>query len=241
MVDTPDLSSDGDEGVTVGTIPSALASASPLHRDAFEVCTLVLTMLPEEFEGTRSDVNRAIKLVDILPRLDLLAELYPKQLSISPSKATLKRRDRSGSSSLDLVSNNGEYSVRATRHAHIGHVRLNIVGVRLERYVKHIPKEDVVLGSSVKDVDHIDSVSANRSKVFSRKGETHITFAEEADVDALAGLLYELHRANVADDLEGNEAVMALGNAPTPDRLAARPRKEYQQQRSGPRCLTPMR
>lgn len=219
LIDIPDLSADGDEGVTVGTIPSALESASPLHRDAFAVCTLVLTLLPEEFEGTRSDVNRAIELTDILPPLDLLAEtlqdeLYPKKRSISTFKATLKRRGLTGSSSLDLVSNNGEYSVRATRHAETGHVRFNIVGVRQELYIKYDPKEDAVLGSAVKDVDHIDFVSAHRSKAFSLNGEIQVTFAEEANVAALAGLLYELYRANVLDDLEGNETVVALGTDP---------------------------
>ena len=219
LVDIPDLSADGDEGVTVGTVPPALESASPLHRDAFAVCTLVLTLLPEGFAGTRSDVNRAIELVDILPPLDLLAEtlqneLYPKQRSISTFKAALKRRGSSGSSSLDLVSNNGEYSVRATRHAETGHVRFNIVGVRQELYIKYDPKEDAVLDSAVKDVDHIDFVSAHRRKTFSLNGEIHVTFAEEADAAALAGLLYELYSANVPDDLEGNESVVALGADP---------------------------
>ena len=219
LVDIPDLSADGDEGVTVGTVPPALESASPLHRDAFAVCTLVLTLLPEGFAGTRNDVNRAIELVDILPPLDLLVEtlqneLYPKQRSMSTFKVTLKRRGRSGSSSLDLVSNNGEYSVRATRHAETGHVRFNIVGVRQELYIKYDPKEDAVLDSAVKDVDHIDFVSAHRRKTFSLNGEIHVTFAEEADIAALAGLLYELYSANVPDDLEGNEAVVALGADP---------------------------
>lgn len=219
LVDIPDLSADGDEGVTVGTVPPALECASPLHRDAFAVCMLVLTLLPEDFTATRSDVNRAIELVDTLPPLDLLAEtlqdeLYPKQRSISTFKATLKRRGRSGSSSLDLVSNNGEYSVRATRHAETGHVRFNIVGVRQELYIKYDPKEDAVLGSAVKDVDHIEFVSAHRSKAFSLNGEIHVTFAEEADVTALAGLLYELYRANVLDDLVGNDAAVALGADP---------------------------
>lgn len=219
LVDIPDLSADGDEGVTVGTVPPALECASPLHRDAFAVCMLVLTLLPADFTATRSDVNRAIELVDTLPPLDLLAEtlqdeLYPKQRSISTFKATLKRRGRSGSSSLDLVSNNGEYSVRATQHAETGHVRFNIVGVRQELYIKYDPKEDAVLGSAVKDVDHIEFVSAHRSKAFSLNGEIRVIFAEEADVTALAGLLYELYRANVLDDLQGNDAAVTLGADP---------------------------
>jgi serine/threonine protein kinase len=74
LVDIPDLSADGDEGVTVGAVPPALESASPLHRGAFAVCALVLDLLPEELSVTRGDVARAVELVDALPPLDLLAE-----------------------------------------------------------------------------------------------------------------------------------------------------------------------
>lgn len=228
LVDIPDLSADGDEGITVGTVPPALESASPLHRDAFAVCTLVLTLLSEDFAGTRSDVTRAIELVDIPPPLDLLAEtlqneLYPKPRSISTFKATLKRRSRSGSSALDLVSNNGEYSVRATRHPETGHVRFYIVGVRQELYIWYDPKEEAVLDSAVKDVDHIDFVNAHRRKTFSLHGEVQIIFAEEADVGALAGLLYELYSVNVPDDLEGSESVVALGADPYARQSASAP------------------
>ncbi len=219
LVDIPDLSADGDEGITVGTVPPALESASPLHRDAFAVCTLVLTLLPEEFPGTRSDVARAIELVDALPPLDLLAEtlqdeLHPKQRSIPTFKTTLKRRGRGGPPSLDLVSNNGEYSVRATRHAETGQVRFNVVGMRQDLYIKYDPEEDAVLDAAVKEIDHIDFVSAYRRKTFSLNAEIHVTFAEEADVAMLAGLLYQLYSANVPDEPEGDKAAVALGVDP---------------------------
>lgn len=219
LVDIPDLSADGDEGITVGTVPPALESASPLHRDAFAVCTLVLTLLPEEFAATRSDVARAIELVDVLPPLDLLAEtlqdeLHPKPRSIPTFHATLKRRGRGGPPSMDLISNNGEYSVRATRHAETGHVRFNIVGMRQDLYIKYDPEEDAVLDAAVKEIDHIDFVSAHRRKTFSLNAEIQVTFAEEADIAALAGLLYQLYSANVPDEPEGDEAVVALGADP---------------------------
>ncbi|MDR6356852.1 serine/threonine protein kinase [Pseudomonas psychrotolerans] len=97
LVDIPDLSADGDEGVTVGTVPPALERASPLHRDAFAVCKILLTLLPESFASTRSDVYRAIELEDTPPPLDLLAEtlqneLFPKPSSFLSFKAILKRR-----------------------------------------------------------------------------------------------------------------------------------------------------
>lgn len=219
LVDIPDLSADGDEGITVGTVPPALESASPLHRDAFAVCMLVLTLLPEDFEATRSDVSRAVELVDALPPLDLLAEtledeLYPKPRSVPTLKATLKRRNRGGPPSLDLVSNNGEYSVRATKHAGTGHVRFNIVGTRQDLYIKYDPEEDVVLDATVKEIDHIDFVSAHRRKTFSLKAEIQVTFAEEADVTALAVLLYEHYIANVLDEPGDETVVVGLGVDP---------------------------
>ncbi|MBK3338623.1 AAA family ATPase [Burkholderia pseudomallei] len=213
LVDIPDLSADGDEGITVGTVPPTLESASPLHRDAFAVCMLVLTLLPEDFEVTRSDVARAVELVDALPPLDLLAEtlqdeLHPKPRSVPTLKVTLKRRGRGGPPSLDLISNNGEYSVRATRHAETGHLRFNMVGTRQDLYIKYDPEEDVVLDAAVKAIDHIDFVSAHRRKTFSLNAEIHVTFAEEADVTALAGLLYQHYIANATDELEGGETVV---------------------------------
>ena len=219
LVDIPDLSADGDDGITVGMVPQALESASPLHRDASAVCALVLALLPEEFAGTRSDVARAIELVDALPPLDLLAEtlqdeLFPKPRSLPTFKTTLKRRGRGGPSSLALVSNNGEYSVRAIRHAETGHVRFNVVGMRQDLYIKYDPEEDVVLDAAVKEIDHIDFVSAYRRKAFSLNAEIQVTFAEEADVAALAGLLYQLYSANAPDEPEGDETAAAVGADP---------------------------
>lgn len=219
LVDIPDLSADGDEGITVGTLPPALERASPLHRDAFAVCALVLALLPEKFANTRSDVVRAIELVDALPPLDLLAEtlqeeLHPKPRSTLTFKATLKRLGRGGPPSLDLVSNNGEYSVRATRHPGTGHVRFNVVGIRQDLYIKYDPAEDAVLDAAVKDIDHIDFVSAYRRKAFSLNAEIQVAFAEAVDAAALAGLLYQLYSANVPDEPAGDEAFVTHGSDP---------------------------
>ncbi|GHC37323.1 hypothetical protein GCM10010096_03480 [Alcaligenes pakistanensis] len=230
LVDIPDLSADGDEGITIGTVPPALESASPLHRDAFAVCTLVLTLLPEELANSRNDVTRAIELVDALPPLDMLAEtlqdeLHPKQRSIPTFKTALKRRGRDSPPSLDLVSNNGEYSVRATRHAETGHMRFNIVGMRQELYIKYDPEEDAVLDAAIKEIDHIDFVNAYRRKTFSVNAEIHVTFADEADCAALAGLLYQLYSANALDGPEGDEAVIS----PSADPYARQPERTSMQ------------
>lgn len=93
-------------------------------------------------------------------------------------------------------------------------MRFNIVGMRQDLYIKYDPEEDAVLDAAVKEIDHIDFVSAHRRKTFSLNAEIQVTFAEEADIAALAGLLYQLYSANVPDEPEGDEAVVALGADP---------------------------
>ncbi|RCW65162.1 AAA domain-containing protein [Pseudorhodoferax soli] len=207
LVDIPDLSADGDEGITIGAVPPALEGASPLHRDAFAVCALVLDLIPEEFSSTRSDIARALDLVDTPPPLDLLAEtlqdeLHPKSRAPASFKATLKRRGRGGPPSLDLISNHGEFSVRATLHAETGHVRFYVVGTKQELYIMYDPAQEAVLDAAVKEIDHIDFVSAFRRKNFTLNAEIQVAFGEEHNADTLAGLLFQLYRARVPDDLE---------------------------------------
>jgi len=219
LVDIPDLSADGDEGITIGAVPHAVEGASPLHRDAFAVCTLVLRLLPEEFTATRSDVARAIDLVDVLPPLDLLSEtlqeeLHPRPRAITKFKAVLKKRLRGGPPSLDLVSNNSEYAVRATRHAETGNVRFYVVGTRQELYIKYDPEEEVVLDASIKEIDHIDFVNAYRRSQFSLNAEIQVTFGEELDVAALAELLFQRYSAELIDESEGEEPAASPGSDP---------------------------
>ncbi|MBL8275061.1 MAG: NERD domain-containing protein [Pelomonas sp.] len=219
LVDIPDLSADGDEGITIGVVPHAVEGESPLHRDAFAVCALVLGLLPEEFAATRSDVARAIDLVDVLPPLDLLAEtlqeeLHPRPRTITKFKAVLKKRLRGGPPSLNLISNNGEYAVRATRHADTGHVRFHVVGMRQELYIKYDPEEEAVLDASIKEIDHIDFVNAHRRSTFSLSAEIQVTFAEDLDAHALAGLLFQRYSAELVDEPEGEDPAAPPGVDP---------------------------
>lgn len=219
LVDIPDLSADGDEGITIGAVPHAVEGESPLHRDAFAVCALVLGLLPEEFTATRSDVARAIDLVDVLPPLDLLAEtlqeeLHPRPRTITKFKAVLKKRLRGGPPSLDLISNNGEYAVRATRHADTGHVRFHVVGMRQELYIKYDPEEEAVLDASIKEIDHIDFVNAHRRSLFSLSAEIQVTFAEDLDAVALAGLLFQRYSAELVDEPESEDPAAPPGVDP---------------------------
>lgn len=215
LVDIPDLSADGDEGITVGTVPHALETASPLHRDAFAVCSLVLELLPDEFTSTRKDVARAIDLIEALPPIDLLAEtlqeeLHPKHLATVTYKAVLKRRGRGDLPSLDLVSNNGEYSVRVVRHAETGQLRFYVVGIKQELYIKFDPNEETVLDAAVNAVEHHEYVKAYRRKTFSLTAQIQVSYAGELDVAVLAGLLFQLYGANAPEELEDDEPVPSM-------------------------------
>ncbi|MFJ9449125.1 AAA domain-containing protein [Herbaspirillum sp. NPDC101397] len=215
LVDIPDLSADGDDGITIGAIPSALENASPLHRDTFAVCALVLELLPEDFSDTRSNVARAIERVDALPPLDLLAEtlqdeLHPKPNTNATFKVVLKHRSRSGPTSFAFISNNGEYSVRANRHLESQQIRFYVVGTRQELYIKYDPIEDAVLDAAVKEIDHIDFVSAYRRRLFTLSAEIQIGYAEEHDIAALAGLLFQHYSVNLPDETESGGQVKAI-------------------------------
>lgn len=212
LVDIPDLSADGDEGITVGTVPPALEMASPLHRDAFAVCNVILELLPDEFISTRNDVARAVDLIDALPPLDLLAEtlqeeLHPKPRTTATYRAVLKRRGRGGPPSLDLISNNGEYSVRVTLNTETGHLRFYVVGIKQELYIKFDPIEETVLDAAVKAVEHHEYVNAYRRKNFSLTAEIQVSYEDELDLSVLASLLFQLHGANAPEEPEGDEPI----------------------------------
>jgi hypothetical protein len=113
-----------------------------------------------------------------------------------------------------MVSNNGEFSVRATRHTESGHLRFYVVGTRHELYIKYDPAEDVVLDAVLKEIDHIDFVSAFRRKAFALSAEIQVSHAEELDAASLAGMLFQLYGANIPDELESDEAAAPRGADP---------------------------
>ncbi|WP_439672914.1 non-specific serine/threonine protein kinase (plasmid) [Cupriavidus necator] len=219
LVDVPDLSADGDEGLTVGAVPPMLEAASPQHRDAFAVCTLVLELLPDEFPSSREDVSRAVELIEALPPLDLLAEtlqaeLNPKTCAPASYKAVLKKRGRGGPPSLDLVANNGEYSVRVTRNRETGHLRFYVVGIKQELYIKFDPTEEEVLDAALNSIEHYEYVNAYRRKAFSLTAEIQVAYDDELDVAALANILFELYGANAPEESEGDETPQDAGSDP---------------------------
>lgn len=208
LVDIPDLSADGDAGITIGSVPSALEAASPQHRDAFAAATLTLTLLLDEFPSTRRDVERALELADALPPLDLLAEtlqteLSPRASTVPSYQVTLKRRSRQLPPAQELVGNNDEFLVRVVQHAETGDLRFFLVGVRQELFIKFDPVEEVVLDAGLKGIDHQDFVRAHRTKTFALKANIHVKWDDELDASILSEVLLELYRGNADDEVVG--------------------------------------
>lgn len=212
LIDIPDLSADGDEGITIGTVPSSLESASPQHRDTFAVCNLALTLLSEDYAGARQDILRALELTESLPPLDLLAEtlkgeLDPRVVSRPAYKAVLRRRSRSVPPSLDLVTDNGELHVRVSSSSKSRQLRFYVVGVKQQLYIKFDPDEQTVLDAALENVEHHEYVNAFRRKQFSLSADIKVSYDDSPDLDQLASVLFQLYSASTPDE-SGEEGVV---------------------------------
>ncbi len=219
LIDIPDLSADGDEGVTIGAVPSSLEGASPQHRDTFAVCTLALTLLSEEYAGARQDISRALELTESLPPLDLLAEtlkaeLDPKVVSRPAYTAVLKRRGRSALSSLDLITDNGELHVRVLTNSKNRQLRFYVVGVKQQLYIKFDPDEQIVLDAALDNVEHHEYVNAFRRKQFSLSADIKVSYEDATDIDPLANVLFQIYSASTPEETGDNAGVLGAAVDP---------------------------
>jgi serine/threonine protein kinase len=219
LIDIPDLSADGDEGVTIGAIPSSLEGASPQHRDTFAVCTLALTLLSEEYAGARQDISRALELTESLPPLDLLAEtlkaeLDPKVISRPAYNAILKRRGRSVLSSLELITDNGELHVRVLTNSKNRQLRFYVVGVKQQLYIKFDPDEQMVLDAALDNVEHHEYVNAFRRKQFSLSADIKVSYEDATDIDPLASVLFQIYSASTPEEISDDAVVLSAAVDP---------------------------
>jgi len=219
LIDIPDLSADGDEGVTIGTVPSSLEGASSQHRDTFAVCTLALSLLSEEYAGTRLDISRALELTESLPPLDLLAEtliaeLNPKVISRPSYKAVLRRRSRSAPLSLDLVTDNGDLHVRVLTNSNNRQLRFYVVGVKQQLYIKFDPDEQTVVDATLNNVEHHEYVNAFRQKQFSISADIKVSYEDTADIDLLAGVLFQIYSAGTPVETSEGTATLNVSLDP---------------------------
>ena len=205
LLDVPDLSADGDEGLTVGSVPPALESASPQHRDLFAATQLALGLLSEEFPNTRKDAARALELGEALPPVDLLAETLQAELTppvdTTPSYLViLRRRGRNVLPPQELESNNGEFSVGVIRDEHAGEQRFILTGVRQQLFIKLDLTRKTVLDANLKDIGHQEYVSAFRRRGFVLRANIRVTWGDAADASALGEDLYERYLDSLPDE-----------------------------------------
>ena len=198
LLDVPDLSADGDEGLTVGSVPPVLESASPQHRDLYAVTQIGLDLLTDEFPNTRRDAERAFELGDALPPVELLAETLKGELSPRIDTAPtylvlLRRRGRDVSPPLDLDSNNGEFSIGVVRDEYAGEQRFIVTGVRQQLFIKFDLTRKIAVHATLKEIGHQEFVSAYKRRSFVLRAKIHVAWHDTADATALGEDLYELY------------------------------------------------
>ena len=198
LLDVPDLSADGDEGMTVGSVPPALESASPKHRDLYAVTNIGLGLLSEEFPNSRRDAERALDLGEVLPPLELLAETLKGELT-PPVDTTptylvlLRRRGRDVPAPRDLDSNNGEFSVGVVRDEHAGEQRFILTGVRQQLFIKFDLIRRIAVDANLKEIGHQEFVSAYKRRSFALRAKVRVAWHDAADATALGEDLYALY------------------------------------------------
>lgn len=222
LLDVPDLNADGDEGLTIGSVPVALESASPQHRDLSAATQIVLDLLPEgEYPNTRQDAGRALTLEEAMPPVDLLAEtlqaeLAPRVDAARTYQVRLRRRSRTVPPPQEVESNNGEFSVGVVSDA-TGERRYIVTGVRQQLFLKFHPDGKTLLDANLKDVGHQDYVSAYRRRRFTLRAVIAVSWEDAPDATALGEDLNELYVGGLTED----EALPSSGTRPRVDPYAA--------------------
>jgi serine/threonine protein kinase len=199
LLDVPDLNADGDEGLTIGSVPPAMESASPKHRDLYAVTRIGLELLSEEFPNTRRDAERALEIDEAPPPVELFAEtlkteLTPPAVDITPTYLVLlRRRGRDVPAPRDLDSNNGEFSVGVIRDEHAGEQRFIVSGVRQQMVIKYDLFQNVAIDASLRDIGHQDFVSAYKRRSFALRAKVRVAWHDVVDASALGEDLYQLY------------------------------------------------
>ena len=195
LLDVPDLSGDGDNGVTAGVLPPHLEAAAPQHRDLFVVTQLALNLLDEsEFPRSRQEAQRAAALIDVPPPIDLLtetiqSELNPPTVTTLSFKVTLKRQGQAPISSSELEGDNGSYPVGVQVNKGDDVLVYFITGLRQQLIIKYDHKAETVVDAFIKVIGHDAYVTSAKRALFKLHASVQIEFGNSVEATALAAAL----------------------------------------------------
>lgn len=208
LLDIPDLSADGDSGITVGFLPPHIESAAPQHRDLYAATKLVLDLLADTaFERSRREAERALDLGDVLPPVDLLAEtlqgeISPKTDTTPRFTLTLKRKGRDAEPAVELEGDNGCFPVGVSTDAATGNLVFFLTGLRQQVVIKYDRRAEQVIDVFAKPVGHEQYVASARRSTFRLYAAVTIDKGESAEATELTTALHERYLATEQDNEE---------------------------------------
>jgi len=215
LLDVPDLSPDGDVGITIGLLPLHIESAAPQHRDLYAATQLVLRLLMgTEFQKSQLEAERALELGDVLPPVDLLAEtlqaeIFPKADSKPSYCLTLKRRGRDIEPAVELDGDNGSFPVGVKVDPASGDIVFFLTGLRKQLVIKYDRNAALVKDVFAKPIGHEQYVSSARRATFRLYATLVVEQGEVSDAAGLADVLLSRFLAteqDLEDELDEDKA-----------------------------------
>ncbi|MGV7209348.1 AAA domain-containing protein [Oxalobacteraceae bacterium A2-2] len=211
LLDVPDLSPDGDIGITIGLLPPDIESAAPQHRDLYAATQLVLRLLSgTAYKKSCNEAEHALELGDVLPPVDLLAEtlqgeIFPK-IDAKPSYSlTLKRRGREIEPAVEFYGDNGSFPVGVKVDSSSESIVFFLTGLRQQLVIKYDRATEQVQDVFAKPIGHEQYVSSARRATFRLYATLVIEQGESSDAANLADVLFSRYLATEPDHEEEGE------------------------------------
>lgn len=210
LLDVPDLSPDGDIGITIGLLPPHIESAAPQHRDLYGATQLVLRLLSGTgFKKSCHEAEHALELGDVLPPVDLLAEtlreeIFPKTDSKPSFSLTLKRKGRDADPPVELDGDNGCFPVGVKADSASRNMVFFLTGLRQQIVIKYDREAEQVLDVFAKPIGHEQYVMSARRAAFRLYATLVVEQGESSDATGLASVLLSRYLATEPDHEEAD-------------------------------------
>lgn len=217
LLDVPDLSADGDEGVTPGALPAALEAATPQHRDAHITTELVLAILDGSFPITKAEGQRALEISEIIPPLDFLAEtltaeLHPPATVTTEYVVKLRGRKNKNEPQWELHGDDAFFPVGIKIARETDECLFYVTGLRQQLVIKCFADDLRVKDVIVREISHDEYVLANKRSSFRLNATIFLHSGEEPDASSILKVLIPRYEATREDAQE--EQVNTLKTSP---------------------------